>query len=472
MMGNELADKLRALPAVGDLIHHPDIALLTETLPRPLVVAAIRAEIDLARTRLQSGEATDVAATDVVAGVSARARAMAAAKLKRVINATGVVVHTNLGRSPLAKAAIKAVITAAKGYSNLEYDLTAGRRGSRYALVEDILCELTGAEAALVVNNNAGAVLLALSTFAQGKEVVVSRGELIEIGGSFRIPAVLEQSGARLVEVGATNRTHERDYERAITADTAVLLKVHTSNYHIVGFTEAVSGAQLARLAHDRGLLAFEDLGSGSLAGTEQLGLPHEPTAGESLAQGLDLVTFSGDKLLGGPQAGVLIGKREIVQAVAANPLHRALRVDKMTLAALEGTLRLYRDPARAMKEIPTLRMLGANAKGLQRRAKTIADNLRRDLGAAARVEIISAKGQVGGGALPFAELPGPVVAIAPRAMTADALARRLRGLEVPIIVRIEKDRVLVDPRTVLDGDRRDLHLGLVRVIREGDMAR
>ncbi|MDP8222401.1 MAG: L-seryl-tRNA(Sec) selenium transferase [Candidatus Lernaella stagnicola] len=462
-----MSDKLRALPAVGDLIHHPDVAAMVEHLPRSLVVDALRAEIDAARERLKNDLAIEITEADIAAGVQQRACAMAAPKLKRVINATGVVVHTNLGRSPLAKTAIEAVVTAAKGYSNLEYDLAAGRRGSRYALVEELLCELTGAEAALVVNNNAAAVMLALSAFARGREVVVSRGELVEIGGSFRIPAVLAESGARLVEVGTTNRTHRKDFEQAIGEHTAVLLKVHTSNYHILGFTESVSGADLATLAHARGLLAFEDLGSGSMLNTASLGLPHEPTVAEALQEGLDLVTFSGDKLLGGPQAGVLLGGKKIIGTIAENPLHRALRVDKMTLAALEATLQLYRDPQRAMREIPTLRMLGAKNETLRRRARTIAQALAAALGKHAKVSVVKSHGQVGGGALPFAELAGPVVAIAPKHLSVDRVASRLRARAVPVIARIERDRLLLDPRTILDGDRRDLHIALVETLTE-----
>ena len=469
MANEQITQRLRALPAVGDLIQHPALAELAANLPRSLVVAALRASIDAARDRVLAGEDAEIAPEQIVAETQRRATAAATPNLRRVINATGVVVHTNLGRSPLADEAIKAIVTAARGYSNLEFDLAAGKRGSRSSLVEDILCELTGAEAALVVNNNAGAVLLTLAALAHGREVIVSRGELIEIGGSFRVPDVMSQSGARLVEVGTTNRTHLRDYETAIGEHAAALMKVHASNYHVVGFTASVSGAELAQLAHERGILAFEDLGSGSLLDSAELGLPHEPTAREAVAQGLDLVTFSGDKLLGGPQAGIIVGKAEHVRTVAKHPLHRALRIDKLNLAALEATLRLYRDSDIAMRRIPTLRMLSRRAATLRGRAQRVARRLKQALGKRAKIAVVQSKGQVGGGALPFAELAGPVVTITTPHLSADALATRLRALPVPIIVRIERDRVVVDLRTVLEHDTRDLQRGLVGVIKGED---
>lgn len=468
MENTTLREALKSLPAVGEAIHHPALAEALAKHPREVVVNALREEVELRRARLLAGEETPVDLDDFHRCVVVRVASAAAPRLKRVINATGVVVHTNLGRSPLAEEAIAAVTLAARGYSNLEYNLDAGQRGSRYTLMEDLLRELTGAEAALVVNNNAGAVLLALSALAKDREVVISRGELIEIGGSFRIPEVLQQSGARLVEVGATNRTHLADYRRAINEQTAVLMKVHLSNFHMTGFTHSVAGAQLATLAHDHGLLAIEDLGSGSFLPTTELGLPPEPTAREALAAGLDLVTFSGDKLLGGPQAGVLIGRRDLLAACAAHPLHRALRVDKMTLAALEATLRLYRNPAEAVRHIPTLRMIAAAPAQLKRRAERLARLFRQKAGHAAHFTIIQAVGQVGGGALPFAELPGPAIAVEPLALGVEELTRRLRQRPVPIIVRRERDRVIVDPRSVLKMDEGELVKGLTQTLEEG----
>jgi L-seryl-tRNA(Ser) seleniumtransferase len=453
------------LPAVGEIIQHAALQPALANHPRPVVVEAVRAEIETWRARLADGAAFDLDA--FLAGVHRRLAAAAQPKLRRVINATGVVVHTNLGRSPLAEEAIAAVTLAARGYTNLEYDLAAGRRGDRESLIEELLCKLTGAEAALAVNNNAGAVLLALTALAHGREVVVSRGELIEIGGSFRLPDVLAQSGARLIEVGATNRTRLADFERAINENTALLLKAHPSNYRIVGFTESVAGAALAELAHRRGVWAVEDLGSGSLVSTARLGLPEEPTAPDAVRGGLDLVTFSGDKLLGGPQAGVLVGRAELVRACAAHPLHRALRADKMTLAALAATLELHRDPATAVERIPTLRMLAASEPTLQRRARRLAAALRKSAGDRAEFAVIRASGRVGGGALPLADLPGPAIAIVPRAMSADELARALRALPTPIIVRIEDERVLADPRTILDADEREFQNGVANALRE-----
>jgi L-seryl-tRNA(Ser) seleniumtransferase len=468
MSENERQTRLRALPAVGEIIQHPALQPALASYPRTVAVAAVRAELDAWRGRLAADDAPPFDFDRFLAGVAARLAAAALPKLRRVINATGVVVHTNLGRSPLAEEAIDAVATAARSYTNLEYDLAAGGRGSRGDLIEDLLCELTGAEAALAVNNNAGAVLLALTALARDREVVVSRGELIEIGGSFRLPEVLAQSGARLVEVGATNRTHLADYERAIGPETALLMKAHASNYRIVGFTAAVSGAALAELAHTRGLHAVEDLGSGSLMPTALLGLPEEPTAPDAVKSGLDLVTFSGDKLLGGPQAGVLVGKAELVRACARHPLHRALRADKLTLAALEATLRLYRDPAAASERIPTLRMLKADEKQLRRRANRLAAALKKQAGDLADIAVVRSTGRVGGGALPFVELPGPVVALRPRRQSADALARALRTLATPIVARIEDDAVVADPRTILDADEDLFQNGVVQALHEG----
>ncbi len=382
--------------------------------------------------------------------------------LRRVINGTGVVLHTNLGRSLLAPAAARRAAEIAQSYSNLELDLETGERGSRYVHVESLLCSLTGAEAALVVNNNAAAVLLVLSALAQGREVVVSRGELIEIGGSFRIPDVMSQSGARLVEVGTTNKTHRRDYEQAVTPETALLLKVHSSNYRILGFTAAVSREEMVQLAHQRGLLAVEDLGSGVLVDElPTYGYEAEPTAVASVRAGVDVVTFSGDKLLGGPQAGIIVGSREAVEKIRRHPLNRALRIDKLTLAALEETLRLYLDPQRAWEEVPTLQMLSMPQVELRRRARRLAQRLRAALGPEARVEVVEGSSQAGGGSLPAVEIPTWLVALQVEGLAAHQVEERLRHGDPAVLVRVQHDQVLVDPRTLLPGDDADLAAAL-----------
>ena len=377
--------------------------------------------------------------------------------LRRVINGTGVVLHTNLGRSPLAERAVQRVAEVARSYSNLELDLTTGERGSRYVHVEGLLCRLTGAEAALVVNNNAAAVLLVLTALAKGREVIVSRGELVEIGGSFRIPDVMAESGATLVEVGATNKTHGRDYEQAITEQTALLLKVHTSNYRLLGFTAGVSREEMVAMAHGRGLHAVEDLGSGVLLDLPAYGYDAEPTAILSVKAGVDVVTFSGDKLLGGPQAGIVVGRRELLERIRKHPLNRALRIDKLTLAALEETLRLYLDPAAAWREIPTLRLLAMPKEELSRRARALARLLRRKLGDLAEVAVIEGTSQAGGGSLPAVEIPTWLVTVQAKALPAHRVEERLRLGEPAVLVRVQHDRVLLDPRTLLEGDDRDL---------------
>ncbi|NLH48285.1 MAG: L-seryl-tRNA(Sec) selenium transferase [Myxococcales bacterium] len=470
-MNDERQNTLRSLPGVGDVLHHPLLADERETAPRSLLVEAIRAEVEAWRDRLLADPETAYSEPHFLAGVKRRVRETGRPRLRRVINATGVVVHTNLGRSPLSREALAAIAETAGGYSNLEYDLAAGKRGSRFSLVEGLLCELTGAEAALVVNNNAAAVLLALATLAQGREAIVSRGELVEIGGSFRLPDVLSLGGVRLVEVGTTNRTHPRDYERAITDQTAILMKVHASNYQIVGFTSEVPGAELTEMAHRHHLLAVEDLGSGSLLTTADLGLPPEPTAPEAVKSGMDLVTFSGDKLLGGPQAGILLGRRELIAACAKNPLHRALRIDKLTLAALEATLRLYREPQKALESIPTLRLLAADPKRLERRARRLAARLKKTAGEATDFTVEPASGRVGGGALPFAELPGPVLVIRPRHLSLDELTRALRSLETPIILRLDQGRAIADPRTILEADEPAFLAGLAGALQNSRVA-
>ncbi len=375
--------------------------------------------------------------------------------LRPVVNATGVVIHTNLGRSLLPKEIFQAMLDVAGRYSNLEYNLDMGKRGIRYSHVENILRELTGADAALVVNNNAAAVLITLETLAKDREVVVSRGELVEIGGSFRIPDVMKKSGAILREVGATNRTHLKDYESVIGNQTALLLKVHQSNFKIVGFTKAVSISELAELGRKYTIPVFNDLGSGNFIDFSRYGMGHEPTVQEVVAAGADLVSFSGDKLLGGPQAGIIIGKKVFIDQIKKNPMNRAVRIDKLTLVALEGILRLYRDPENAVRIIPTLKMLTLSIDELIYRAKTLQTRLRSLKLPGISIDIVDTISRVGGGALPLQQLASIAVTLAPqdRTFSAAHIEKELRKNEPPVITRIEEDRVFMDLRTIQERD-------------------
>lgn len=370
--------------------------------------------------------------------------------LKRVINATGVVIHTNLGRSPLSEEAITQLVCVAKYYSNLEYDLTKGKRGSRYVHVEEILKEITGAEGALVVNNNAAAVLISLNTLAKGKEVIVSRGELVEIGGSFRIPEVMKWAGCILREVGTTNKTHFFDYEDAITENTAMLLKVHRSNFALVGFTKEVSTEDLVALGKKYGLYVMKDLGSGCFIDFSKYGYLKEPTVQEVLRAGVDVVTFSGDKLLGGPQAGIILGKKELIDKIRKNPLNRALRIDKLTLAGLEATLRLYRDEKIAIEHIPILKMILTPEEELLKRAKKLLRKLKRAI-KSFTFELIKTTGKTGGGALPLLELPSWAVGVKSSSLSPSQLQEILREVRPPIIARVEQDVLLLDLRCVFE---------------------
>jgi L-seryl-tRNA(Ser) seleniumtransferase len=377
--------------------------------------------------------------------------------LRRVINATGVIVHTNLGRSVLADAAAAAVAEVASSYSTLEYDVDSGERGSRHAHVEQLLCRLTGAEAAMAVNNNAAAVMLAIAGLARGREAIVSRGQLVEIGGSFRIPDIMAESGATMVEVGTTNKTHLEDYETALTSNTGLLLKVHSSNFRVVGFTEEVGLSELVQLGMQHGVPVMEDQGSGVLFDLRPYGLPYEPTLAESIAAGVAVVTASGDKLLGGPQAGILVGRWDVVSKLKKHPMARAVRVDKLTLAALEATLRLLLDEQRAVAQIPTLRMLTEPQSSVRVRAEALAARVREVAGEAAEVTTADDVARAGGGALPLAEIPTVVVALAPHAMSAGKLEALLRcGGDPAIISRVKDDRLLLDPRTLLSAAEED----------------
>jgi L-seryl-tRNA(Ser) seleniumtransferase len=373
--------------------------------------------------------------------------------LRRIINGTGVIIHTNLGRSLLSKSATQSLVQAGAHYTNLEYNLETGKRGSRYSLVEDIICELTGAEAALVVNNNAAAVLLVLETLAHNQEVIVSRGQLVEIGGSFRIPDVMKKSGAKLVEVGATNRTHLRDYEDAISEDTALLLKVHTSNFRMIGFTSEVSIEEMVDLATKKDLVVMEDLGSGCLIDLSSFGLPKEPTVQEVISAGVDVVTFSGDKLLGGPQAGIIAGKKDVIEKVKKNPLNRALRIDKFTLASLETVLRDYYDTNTALKNIPTLAMLTQGADLMNKRGRRLLRRIGKKISPDCNIRLIPTLSRVGGGAMPEYSLASWAVELKPRHVGLNFLEKEFRKLTIPIIGRIENDAFLIDLRTVLEDE-------------------
>ncbi len=408
----------------------PSVDELARGSDDPLAVDAARAVIAKAREELRAGADPG----DLAARLRDELAAVRRPELRRVLNATGVIVHTNLGRAPLPQAALDRVLEAGRAYSNLEYDLAAGARGSRQDHVARILRRLTGAETGIVVNNNAGAMLLALAALAEGREVLVSRGELIEIGDGFRIPDVLARSGARLVEVGTTNRTRAADYERAVGDETALLLRVHQSNFRVVGFTEQPSVAELAAVGRRHDLPLLDDLGSGAL-----LDLADEPTVRGALAEGADLVCFSGDKLLGGPQAGIVVGRAELIEKLRRHPLHRALRIDKLGLAALEGTLLIYLEPQAALREIPVLRMLNEDVSTVRARAERLA--------AAAGGDVEETIGRVGGGALPLAELPSFACAIDER------LAEPLRVHEPPVIGVVRDGRLLLDCRTLADGD-------------------
>ena len=440
---------LSRIPAVHRLAE--ELARRRPGFPEVFYLRAARRTAETLRQEILQGHLQELSEADSLCRAEEALSQEARSHLRRVVNATGVVVHTNLGRSPLAKEALEEILEVARGYSNLEYHLQEGRRGSRYEHVRDLLRELTGAEEALVVNNNAAAVLITLNTLARGKEVVVSRGELVEIGGSFRMPEVMAWAGCRLREVGTTNRTHLRDYEEAIREDTALLMKVHRSNFAIVGFTKEVSGVELVRLARRHGLGVVEDLGSGCLVDFARYGIRREPTVQEIVASGVDVVTFSGDKLLGGPQAGIIVGRRELVERIRDNPLNRALRIDKLTLAGLEATLRLYLDEKLAVEHIPTLRMILMPAERVKQRARRLARLLKKAVPEKACFSVVPTVGRTGGGALPLADLPSFAVAVKVEGLSAEELHRKLRLGEPPVVGRIEEERFLLEVRTIFD---------------------
>ncbi len=454
-------DQLRQLPGVDRVLSLLEPSPAVQHFPRQVLVRAIQETLEALRTQIREGhdplDPSELDASRVAHRALARADRAMQANLRRTVNATGVVVHTNLGRSRLAPAAMPQLQAIACGYSNLEYDLETGKRGSRYDAVDALLCEITGAEAGLVVNNCAAAVLLALDTLARDREVIVSRGELVEIGGSFRVPDIMVKSGARLREVGTTNRTHRRDYENAIGDQTAMLLKVHQSNFAISGFTKAVGLDELVALGRRYQLPVVEDLGSGTFIDFSRYGLFPEPTVQASVRAGADIVTFSGDKLLGGPQAGVLVGRRQWIERLRANPLTRALRIDKMTLTAFESTLRLYRDESRAVEAIPTLRMLTEPLAVTTARAERLEARLTALAGRGIEITAAAAVSRAGGGALPLLEIPSRCLRIRHDNWTAQEIERFMRAHQPPIIGRIENDRFVMDLRTVAEDELSDI---------------
>ncbi|HKS41281.1 MAG TPA: L-seryl-tRNA(Sec) selenium transferase [Blastocatellia bacterium] len=448
------SDALRLLPSIERMLARPAAERLSEVLSRDRVRDLLREILEDMRKQITSGQfqarqqAASFLIEEIERRLETRANASVQPSLKRVVNATGVIIHTNLGRAPLADAAIEAISEVASHYSNLEYDLSEGRRGARESHCQQVLARLAGSESAIVTNNNAAAVMLVLNTLAEGGEVIVSRGELIEIGGSFRIPDVMAKSGARLREVGTTNRTHINDYERAINESTRLILRVHPSNYRIIGFTERPDVKEIAELARRAGILSFEDLGSGCLIDLAPYGVKDEPVVAQSLRAGISVVSFSGDKMLGGPQSGIIAGSRAVVDLVRKNPLMRAFRVDKMTYAALEATLRLY-ERGVAESEIPVIRAMARTRDGLSERARRFSESIELMTGGRINITIEDGESVIGGGSAPEVKLPTALVAIADDELSASQIEQRLRGHRVPIITRTEHNRVLIDLRTV-----------------------
>lgn len=463
MKKNELFRKLPGVDRIFNIIMKKQ---KYKDIPRKIITDCIRETIDTYRNKIliAGDNGFSVEENIIVLDVERLITKKWSNSFKRVINATGTVLHTNLGRAPLSAEIKERFWDVVSNYSNLEIDLATGTRGSRYSHVESLLCDLTGAEAALVVNNNAGAVLLVLSALASGREVIISRGQLVEIGGSFRIPEVMAQSGARLVEVGTTNRTHLKDYENFINENTGALLKVHTSNYKICGFTKVVESRELVSLGEKYKIPVIEDLGSGSMIDFSKYGLTKEPTVIESVKAGVDVVTFSGDKLLGGPQAGIVLGKKEYIEVIKKHPLNRALRIDKMTLAALEFTLRLYLDENKAVEKIPVLKMLTAPLSKLEEKAKLLFKELEIFTPLHAKIEIVSEFSMVGGGAYPVEKLPTKAVILKPIKFTVTELDQMLRELDIPIITRISDDCMVFDVRTMNINDFSKIRTSLEKI--------
>jgi len=456
---------LRQIPKVDSILESSGWRSLVSACPESIAKDLLREHLDSLRLAIREGRVVSVPSVDeIVTAVGVSAASLIEPGLRRVINATGVIIHTNLGRSLLAMRAVNAIMRVATGYSNLEYDIEKGARGSRYVHCRSVLKRLTGAEEALVVNNNAGAVFLILNTLAEGKEVIIARGELIEIGGSFRIPDVMRKSGAILREVGTTNRTYIEDYERAIGDNTGLIMKAHTSNYRIRGFTCEASSEELVALGKKYSIPTYFDTGSGLFYNFEGIGASGEPLIPDEVKKGFDVISFSGDKLLGAPQAGIVIGEKGCVDAMKANPMIRALRPDKFTLAGLEATLLLCLDADSAAGGIPTIRMMLEEKEILVKRARRIASQLRKKFPDAG-VSVVDVDSEVGGGSFPDMVIPSAGVALQPGAMTIDSLETRLRHLTLPVIARIEKEKLILDLRTVLPEDEGDLVAAVTRAL-------
>lgn len=470
-MDRNKSELLRSLPSVDAVLQDDRVTACAGELPRAVVVHSVRQAIQQARTRLMEfvpADADQASLHDqIIADACSRMKTGWGPHYRRVINATGIILHTGLGRAVLPKSAIDQITGELAGYSLLQVDVATGERSRRDARIEDLFKQLTGAEAVTVVNNNAAATLIVLNTVGRGREIIVSRGQLVEIGGSFRLPEVMAASGARLVEVGTTNKTHPRDYEDAITENTAAILRVHPSNYKITGFAAEVPAAELARIAHDRGIVMIDDVGAGALIDFRPYGFHDQPTLQESLRAGADLVLASTDKLIGGPQGGVILGRADLVAAIRKNPLARVVRVDKMTLAALEATLRLFLDTDRVFHAVPTLRLLRREVAEIGMVAERIAEALAGGKVRAA-VTVVDGASQMGSGSLPGENLPTRLVAVRCHQMGADALAERLRRYEPPIFARIAKDQVLIDPRTLLNGEADIVIQALLEILPKG----
>lgn len=446
-------DLLRAIPGVDELLKDPYLGAPLIEHGASIVTEAVRSALDDLRTGVLGGAVTEVTGGLIRAMVDDNIASLTRPSLRKVINATGTIIHTNIGRAILSTEAAEAVRSSALCNTNLEFDLATGERGERDVHVEELIKRLTGAEAATVVNNNAAAVLLTLNTLAEGREVIISRGELIEIGGSFRLPEIIKKSGCVMREVGTTNRTHPADYLSAITPDTALIFKAHTSNYRVVGFTAGVSLGELAVIGKKHSVPVVEDLGSGSLIDLASYGLPDEPTAGESIRAGADIITFSGDKLLGGPQAGIIAGKKVLIDLIRRNPLKRAVRADKLTLAGLVATLRLYLDPARLASKLPTLRYMTRGLGEIEAVALRAAELLRAFLGEGFTVSVESGESVVGAGAMPGRHIPTKVVSVSHVAYGPDKIAARFLSAKTPILGRINRDRFILDMRTIDDAN-------------------
>jgi len=453
---DEKTSLLSELPSVDELLKGPDGMQWLASFPRTIVVQAVREIIAEGRKKILEGEHPDISSPALALGISARIQKNSMFSLLPVINATGIVLHTNLGRAVLSESAVKNVIDVSRGYSNLEYDLETGKRGKRHSHTTRVLKQLTGAEDALIVNNNAAAVFLSLTAIAKDREVIVSRGELVEIGGSFRVPDVMTASGATLREIGTTNKTHLHDYRNALNEKTGLILKVHQSNYKITGFTEDVSIEELAALGKEHGIPVMYDLGSGCLVDLKPFGIHGEPSVQEIMQSGADLVTFSGDKLLGGPQGGIIVGRQDLVERIRKHPLARAVRVDKMTIAAFEATLMDYLDPEKALQRIPVLQMLFQPLEAIKSRARKIAAQLRRQ-SATADIVMIRDSSKAGGGSLPEAEFDTYAVTIGPKHITVNEMETRLRTGSRPVIARIKDNVLLLDARTIPDQDIKEL---------------